>query len=255
MLNVVMLFVGTLWVGEIVWLIMNNVNIELANEIHNRLRVMMIEACRGDTNWNVDQIREQPAGNRVLSTHLLPKFFKNLRDYTSVPKIIVILRNPKDTLVSFFHFYRANESLGKFPGDFHEFFKLFEAQTLAFGDIFEHTIAWFTHPLKDHFLFVTYEEMKDDVELQIKRLCGYLNKSLTPEQIEGIIQYSSFEQMKNCPSAKMVAYPATDASVSPYVRKGEVGDWKNYMTQEESDKIDTLYKEKLLQIGVKYRFE
>ena len=235
---------------------MNNVNIKLANEVHNRERVLKVETCRGETNWNVDQIRELPAGNRVLSTHLLPKFFKNLRENKSVPKTIVILRNPKDTLVSYFHFYRANESLGKFPGDFHEFFKLFEAQKLVCGDIFEHTIAWYTHPLKDQFLFVTYEEMKDDMEHQIKRFSEYLGIPLTHEQIADIIHYSSFEQMKNCTSAKLVAaYPATDASVSPYVRKGEVGDWKNYMTEEESHKIDTLCREKLAQIGVKYRFE
>lgn len=42
---------------------------------------------------------------RLIKTHLQAKFFKRqLEGHSPCPKIIVIIRNPKDTLLSFFLF-------------------------------------------------------------------------------------------------------------------------------------------------------
>ena len=37
----------------------------------------------------------------------------------------------------------------------------------------------------------------------------------------------------------------TDQGATPFMRKGAVGDWRNYFTDEQSAKLDTLICEKL----------
>ena len=251
----IFLNLGTLWVGEIVWLIMNEADVETAGKVQNRTRVPILETCRDDNNWNINNVEAHPAGKRIISTHLMPEFFKNIREQNNVPRVIVVMRNPKDTLVSYYHFYRANAALGNFSGSFQNFFKIFEAKKLNHGDFFDHTIAWCTHPLKGEFLYLTYEDMKENPEYEIDRICKFLGKTLSKDQIDRIIKYSSFDQMKKNPMAQLSDNKSIDASISPYVRKGKVGDWKSLMKVAESEKIDRLCREKLQAIGIDYKYE
>ena len=233
---------------------MHEADTELAKKSHNRQRVPMVESCRDD-NWNVDKVEGQTPGSRLMTTHLMPEFFKNLTEQRSVPKVIVVMRNPKDTLVSYYHFYRANAALGNFSGTFHEYFKLFEAKKLNHGDFFDHTEAWVTHPLKSEFFYVTYEDMKMNLESEIRRMSKFLGKKLNDKQIQKIVEYSSFDQMKNNPMAQMSNNKQLDASISPYVRKGKVGDWKSHMTVDESELVDRLCRERLDPIGICYKYQ
>ena len=233
---------------------MNEADTELAKKSHNRQRLPMVELCWGD-NWNVNKIEEQTPGSRLLTTHLMPEFFQNLTEQKSMPKVIMVMRNPKDTLVSFYHFYRANAALGNFSGTFHDFFKLFEAKKLNYGDFFDYTVAWVNHPLKNEFFFVTYEDMKMNLESEIRRMCKFLGKKLNSKQIQKIVDYSSFDQMKNNPMAQLGSKMLVDASISPYVRKGIVGDWKSHMTVDESDLVDRLCRERLDPIGISYIYQ
>lgn len=237
------------------WLIMNEADTDTAKKIHNRQRVVMLESCRDGQPMNVEKIQDQIPGTRITSTHLMPKFFKNLREGKDVPKIIILSRNPKDTLVSYYHFYRANAALGNFPGSFHDFFKLYEAKKLNHGDFFDHCIAWATHPLSDQFLFVKFEDMKEDLPREIKRICRFLNKTLPDDQMDRILKYSSFDEMKNNPMAQMTDNKNIDPKISPYVRKGKVGDWKSEMFVYESDVVDEACQNILHPLGIHFRYE
>ena len=60
---------------------------------------------------------------------------------TKKPKVVVVSRNPKDCLVSFYHFYKYPH-FGGFEGDFHEFFELYKNKKLVNGDIFDFYLSW-----------------------------------------------------------------------------------------------------------------
>jgi hypothetical protein len=62
---------------------------------------------------------------RLFMTHMQFRFLEKqvLEDKL---KVIVVMRNPKDTLVSFYHFYRMSKFEGNFPGTWGDFFQLYK---------------------------------------------------------------------------------------------------------------------------------
>ena len=50
------------------------------------------------------------------------------------------MRNPKDTLVSYYHFYNTRAMFDKIP-TFSEFFEIFKKNDLVFGDWFDHVLG------------------------------------------------------------------------------------------------------------------
>ena len=55
-------------------------------------------------------------------------------------QVIVIMRNPKDTLVSYYHFYNTRTMFDKLP-TFTDFFEIFRNNELVFGDWFDHVLG------------------------------------------------------------------------------------------------------------------
>ena len=93
----------------------------------------------------MDLLRET-APPRIIKTHLSPHFFEKQRAEKKF-KIIVVQRNIKDVLVSFYHFYRTVNVYGPYKGSWCEFFEIFKAKRLVYGDWFEINLAWWA--LKD----------------------------------------------------------------------------------------------------------
>ena len=45
-----------------------------------------------------------------------------------------------------------------------------------------------------------------------------------------------------------------DGNLSPFMRKGVVGDWRNFFTEEQSERLDKLYIEKIIAAGLHFDF-
>jgi hypothetical protein len=79
----------------------------------------------------------------------------------------------------------------------------------------------------------------------IQNLANFLGKSLTEQEIQSIISFSSFDNMKNYINFKpYIDLELFDKSIN-FFRKGKIGDWKNHFTQELSEKMDRVIQEKL----------
>ena len=46
-----------------------------------------------------------------------------------------------------------------------------------------------------------------------------------------------------------------NAEVSPFMRKGQVGDWRNYFSQEQSNAVDERVKDVEETFGLKFIFD
>ena len=40
-----------------------------------------------------------------------------------------------------------------------------------------------------------------------------------------------------------------------FIRKGQVGDWKNYFTEEQNKRFDSLYAKKIAGSGLEFEFD
>lgn len=81
----------------------------------------------------------------------------------------------------------------------------------------------------------------------------FLGKRLTDEQVTALEDHLSFNSMKKNPALNLEPILAIMEKSRPkeanpdetFIRKGTVGDWKNYMSEELSAKFDRFTEENL----------
>ena len=201
----------------------------------------------------IDEI-ERMGPPRLIKTHLPYEFFKGA--YQQVGgngfKTIVGLRNIKDALVSFYHFYRMNKVYGNFDQSFDVFFEMFKAKQLVYGDYFDNVLSWWKERDNANIHFVKYEDLKANPKAEIGKIAGFLGKSFSEDLLDLIVDECSFESMKNDPMSNCENIPMFVSSISKFFRKGEVGDWQNYFTIEQSQYVDSLCEKHLTPHGLEW---
>ncbi len=222
-------------------------NVETANNVPHHKRIHHIDLHFPGLNLSLDELKEMPSP-RILRTHLYSKFFET-EIKKAKPKVIVVHRNPKDCLVSFFHFYKNFKmAFGNYPGNFNDFFELYKQKHLKFGDFFDHTVGWWEHRNEENYLFTSYEEMKKDVRAIIKRVATFLGKEFSDEMVDKIAEHTSFDNMKKNPMVNM------EPMAKDFIRKGIVGDWTNYFNDGQSQLINEKAKEVEEKYGMKFQY-
>ncbi|XP_006815272.1 sulfotransferase 1C3-like [Saccoglossus kowalevskii] len=168
--------------------------------------------------------------------------------------VIYVVRNPKDVLVSLNHQinispYRSSyESFQDILDDF------MSGQTIQ-GEWPAHVTHWWIKKEKDNVLFLKYEDMKKDLEETVRAVCAFLGKTLTSELIQRISDECTFEAMKKRKvKDHLCKIFGIDPSLSPFIRKGKVGGWKDHFTVAQNEVFDKWYHEALEGTGLSFDF-
>ena len=104
-------------------------------------------------------------------------------------------------------------------------------------------------------LILTSIYVLQDLPSVIRRVSKFLNRSLNSEQMKQLCDHLSFDSMKNNRAVTMESETRLfDNShlvgkVEPFIRKGQVGSWKNEFTPEMAEKIDKWTADKLKGTG------
>ncbi|KAI3434113.1 DYW_deaminase domain-containing protein [Psidium guajava] len=196
------------------------------------------------------------APRRLFATHvpysLLPQ---SVRD--SNCKLVYLCRNPKDTFVSMWHFINKMrpEEKGQIP--IQECLDKFCRGLSPFAPYWDHVLGYHKASLEmpEKVLFVMYEQMKVDQPVQVRRLADFLGCPFSEEELrdgtlEGILRMCSFDTMSALEVNKSGKL-STGQENNWFFRRGEVGDWVNYMSAEMGERIDRVMEEKLDGSGLK----
>lgn len=165
-------------------------------------------------------------------------------------------RNPKDVLVSYYHFHKYAAML-ETPKDFNDFFEKF-MEGKVFGNCwFEHIKTWYANRDNMNFLYITYEEMIKDLRSVVERMCRFLGKDLTEEQMASVVEHSTFRTMKQNPQANYKTMPDSllDHNKGTFMRKGTIGDWKNHFTVAQSERFDSVFQEKMRDLPLSFTWD
>ncbi|KAI8482522.1 sulfotransferase 1 [Branchiostoma belcheri] len=189
---------------------------------------------------------------RIMLTHLPIQFMPpGVSKPQNKVKVLVPLRNPKDTAVSFFYFINKMMQLAGTGVVFQweEFAQDFINEKVGYGDYCDHLLGWWQMRDDPHFLFIKYVVMKKDLLSAVKNIAAFLEVDLDESTVKNIAEASTFNNMKaDLDSSNMAERQAI-------ARKGIVGDWKNMFSPEQSQAFDAWYERKLGGTGISFDFE
>ncbi|XP_069840560.1 sulfotransferase 1C1-like isoform X1 [Dendropsophus ebraccatus] len=246
---------GTTWMQEIVDCIMNEGDVEKTGRAPTHVRSPFMEICSPPPVPSGIDLLEITPSPRLVKTHLpyelVPESF-----WRQKCKVIYVARNAKDNAVSYYHFDRMNKTQPD-PGTWDEYVLKFLKGKLAWGSWFSHVLGWWNARDKHDILYLFYEDMKEDPKREIRKVMTFLGKDLSEDVVEKIHQHTSFTSMKENPMANYSTIPSNviDQSLSPFMRKGEVGDWMNHFTESQNKIFDEEYRKKMEGSTLTFRYK
>ena len=227
-------------------------DVPLAGPLVRPVPFIETEKASGETAADEFTRLEDP---RIMKSHLPYSHWKEQLDKYPKMRVIQTIRNPKDTLVSLFHHMSNDNTVGGFNGTWDQFFdELFKEKKLPFGNFFEGIEAWVKFFQKrDNTLIMRYEEMKKDHRGHVLKIAQFLGCDISDKVADLVVEKSSFQNMsKKINSA--LNESKTWKKGGKFVRKGEVGDWVNYFSDEQSKYIDEQCKEYLEPLGLTFEY-
>ena len=199
---------------------------------------------------------------RLFGTHVpfpsLPDSMKN-----SNCRMIYISRNPFDTFVSTWHFMNKLKPGETPPLTLDEAFDMYCKGIIGYGPFWNHMLGYWKESLEkpNKVMFLKYEDLKEDTIFQLKSLAKFLDCPFTLEEerggvIDDIIKLCSFEKMKELEVNKygnVKGISIKNFERRNLFRKGEIGDWVNYLSPEMVEKLSEVIEEKLDGSGLSFK--
>ncbi|XP_077171365.1 sulfotransferase 1C2-like [Paroedura picta] len=246
---------GTTWIQEIVDMVQHGGDPQKCarGPTHERMPFIDVFLPKPIPS-GIDQAEAMPSP-RMLKTHLpiqlIPPSF-----WEQNCKVIYVARNVKDNMVSYFHFHRIGSLLPE-PGNWDQFLENFIAGKVAWGSWFDHVRGWWEAKDQHPILYLFYEDMKEDPAREIRKVAQFLGVPLPDPLVSQIVQHTTFESMKANPMTNYSTLPSflLDQSVSPFMRKGTVGDWKDHFTVAQSEHLDEVCAQELAGSGLSFRMQ
>ncbi|PSS24373.1 Cytosolic sulfotransferase [Actinidia chinensis var. chinensis] len=106
-------------------------------------------------------------------------------------------------------------------------------------------------------MFLRYEDLKDNPILHMKRLAEFIGVPFSVEEekeglIEEILRLCSINNLRELDVNKTGKTGSLLVNKTLF-RKGEVGDWVNYLTPEMVERLDKIIKEKMDGFGLTFK--
>lgn len=185
-----------------------------------------------------------PTGLHVIKSHLEPGYVP----YAPEAKYISIIRDPKDTLVSMIHFENEfNRLLFEGIVPVEVWVEAFQTKNFMFQPWPMFINDWWKLGKLENVMVLTYEEMKADSVGIVQRIADFVGVNLTSEQLDKVIEKSSFSYMKA--NDHKFAPPAWELGHVPLVRSGKSGSAKELLSMEQQAQIDAFCQRELERLG------
>jgi hypothetical protein len=219
-----------------------------------------------DSIQGFDEFRDRRRGVPVLFfTHdnYLKDYLGHNRKadaYHGLP-VVLLVRDPRDTAVSQFFQWKhrmvaRKKVINAYPLDdnisVHDF--------IAGSNSGIPKIVAFMNDWASDFdripklLIVKYEDLRADTADQLRRILEFLGQHPTDTELADAVSFASMDNMRRMeienaskPGAHRSMKPGNADDPSSFkVRRGKVGGWRDYVTEEQAEALDRMVKQTLL---------
>ena len=208
-------------------------------------------------NWiNLQSLINLNNKTNYLKTHNAMCTINNNKftDINNTLGAIHIVRDPRDVLVSYSSY--KSENIDKtleilLSNDSYEYSKFndkFYKRSLM-GSWSSHYNSWKNYKSKET-LLVKYEDMVNKSNTTFLKVLNYLKKitkiEINHNKLNRAIDETSFENLKNLETKEGFK---VNPSKKPFFRKGKVGDWKEKLNKDQTQKIERAFKAEMIELG------
>ena len=210
-----------------------------------------IESRVAEIYFNPDHVLRRLPRPRLLKSH--EAFHPNY------PRVICIVRDPRDVAVSFYHHnVKARNLPDTYPMD--EFVPRFIRAEFDpwWGSWGDNVMSWIAmRDGKSNFLLVRYEDMKQDPERELGKIARFLQEARFPnidasaERLAQAVERSSPERMRELERAEASQYAQLKQTRQdkPFVRSAKAGGWKSVLSPSSVQCIEQAWGPIMLQLG------
>ena len=168
------------------------------------------------------------------------------------------MRDPRDVAVSFyFHVCnRASDRVLRRKGIEQSakqlpIYEFVTDQALGLPRVIEHFNRW-REEMKsmDHVLIIKYEDMRADPAAALTQVIRFIDCDFSPDDIDKAVEFASFENLSSKEKHGYFSSGRLAASDSPNenarkVRRGKIGGYRDYFSEEQNRHLDKLVHEQL----------
>ena len=191
---------------------------------------------------NSQQNNVMDRGSVFLPENDFPLFYRTHkiynRPYTLFNKKIFIHRNPLDTLISAYYFYKNRDiPFSDDPKNLRE--KLMDIDFYVSYKI-NFWIKYFRISVKKADIVMNYSDMKNDTRKELTKLVQFLNWDLDEVLIKKSVEFSSFNKVKKMGKMQSQQYgngPKDGSFKGEFTRSGEEGQFHHKLKKETIDLV------------------
>ena len=220
------------------------------------LRVMLSHILKNKYNIRKTRLDSQrmtwfTRAPNILISHAGSTKNNNKLDFTKIfknKKKIFLVRDPRDIVISLFHGSRTRDLVYKGS----QISKFIRDEKHGFPKIIHFMNIWADEVKRnpDKFIIVKYEDMKKNINHELKRILNFINISVSEELIQQTAEFGSFNNMRKMEmNEKINDYrmkPGNKKDPNSFrTRKGKVGGYKKELNEEDMNYINNELKEKL----------
>lgn len=132
-------------------------------------------------------------------------------------KVIYLVRDGRDVIVSYYHFLRATRD----PKVSWDDFLADSSENIPFGSWKQHVTAWRENPFDADILWIKYEDLKLDPTKELTRVCSFIGVERSEEFLRQLCEQATFEKMRDRVEESGMDHPMPEEF--RFFRKGQVG--------------------------------
>ncbi len=166
-------------------------------------------------------------------------------------KVVFIIRDPRDVLVStYFHATKRVNALYGVNEDFGSISEFVRSDQYGIRKIIAFYKVWFDNQtLPRDFLLIRYEDMHKETAACLRSVLEFIGvKNISEETIINAVNFSRFENMKKLErseqfQSRMLKAADPNDEESYKVRRGKVGGYSDYISQQDLEFIEQVIVE------------